>query len=265
MTGAVIDLDAPATWPPAVRTFLDDHYDLFLDWATGPTRFDARTYDRAIYGLFERLRPFAIVGWHSTRLTANEVAAILAQGMQPPDPAMLDRRIDAVIATGDLTPELAARLKAKNQAHETYRAGRIWFCFYPPREAGEGGIADLLSHWGGEALYNSHDRDPVMGPILRSIGRPCLVEAVVPVDMLEVTGLPFTVVARFLNTRGLATRDHVNYEDRVLQPLPASSIRRVIRFPEPDFLTLTACEPWIDRLSGLGGGSESGKGLLRDS
>lgn len=251
--------------PPRVRAFLDRHYDLFLDWATGPTLFDARTYDRALYELFELLRPFAVAGWHATRLTREEVAAILAQGMQLPNPAMLDRRIDAVVGTGDLTPKLAARLKAKNQAQETYRAGRIWFCFYPPREAGEGGIADLLSHWGGEALYNSHDRDPVMGPILRSIGTPCLVEAVVPVDMLEVTGLPFTIVARFLNSRGSATRDHVNYEDRVLKPLPASSIRRVIRFPEPDFLALTGCEPWMDRLSGSGSDLKSGKDPLSNS
>lgn len=241
----LLSLAEPATWSEPLQAFLAEHYELFLDWATGPSRFDAKAYDRAIYQLAELLRPHALVGWHCTRLTDAEIAAIREGGMQLPHEGMLTARVDAVLRSGFISPETAETLKGHNQATEPNRKGRIWWCFYPPRQSGQSGIGALLGTWGGEALYNSHDHDAVMGPILRSIGTPCLVEAAVPITLLDRGISPtFTVVAHHLRHRGHAIRDRLEFEDNIKAPLGATNVRRVIRYPDPDFLELTDCETW---------------------
>jgi hypothetical protein len=242
---ALIDLGRVDAWPKDLLEFLGAHHALFLDWEDGPTRCDGKDYDRAIRGLTERLEPYAIRGWHCTRLTDDEIAAILAEGLQLPDAAMLHRRIEALVAAGALPRGTADALAARNQADEASRAGMVWFCFFPPRVAGESGIACFFRHWGGEALYNSHEDDPVTGPAIRVIGTPCLVEADVPIASLPVHGgLSSKVARRFLVSRGHHTIEPVEHEDRIKRPLPAENIRRIIRFPEADFLTLTGCSGW---------------------
>ena len=164
---------------------------------------------------------------------------------------MLARRIDAVTASGGFTPEIAAQLKAKNQAREPNRAGKISFCFFPPSRVDEIGIGDFFRYWGGEALYNSHDRNRDVAPIIGKVGTPCIVEADVPIAFFpSAVGLAFKVVRRFLISRGFKTGEPVDHADRVTQPLPASAIRRVIRFPSPEFASLTGCETWHRRIDG---------------
>jgi hypothetical protein len=245
----VVDLESVSTWPAELLAYLDAHYQVFLDWANGPVRVGAATYDRAIYGLIDAMQPYAVVGWHCTRLTDREIVAIGTSGMSLPYVAMLIRRIDAAFEEGLLTTAVGERLKAKDQAHEPNRAGMVWFCFFPPRVAGESGIGDLLRLWGGEALYNSHDRHPETAAALRSLGTPSIVEAEVPVAFLEPHGgLAFKVVRRYLISRGYETREPCEHEDRVKQPLPADCIRRVVSFPTTDFMALSGCDSWHESL-----------------
>jgi hypothetical protein len=77
----------------------------------------------AIYGLIDVLQPFAITGWHCTRLTDAEMDHILRAGMQLPDTAMLNRRIDALVTSGDIAPDIARRLKAENQSRDARQSG----------------------------------------------------------------------------------------------------------------------------------------------
>lgn len=240
-----LPLLTPAFWPESLRAFLAAHHELFLDWATGPKRFSATAYDRAIYQLMELLQPYSLLAWHCTRLTEREIDAILSGGMQPPNETILHARIDALVSEGAISSEVAALFKGRNQADEKYRKDRIWWCFYPPHESGETGIASLLGTWGGEALYNSHDSDPTMGPLLRSIGTPCFVEADIPIALLgDSASAAFSVVAHSLNASGHKARDYLEFEDRITDPLDARFVRRVIRHPEPDFITLSACDTW---------------------
>jgi hypothetical protein len=248
---SLLPIDRPEDWPEPLRRFLTEHHDLFLDWATGPTWVGAAAYDRAIYQLMDLLQPYDLRAWHCTRLTDQEAQAILAQGMQPPNPAILSTRIDAVVADGRVSAEIAREWKARNQVHETYRRDRIWWCFYPPRESGEGGISALLGNWGGEALYNTHESDPVTGPPLRRIGTPSLVEADIPVALLENSpSAAFSVVAHFLKASGHTKRDHLQLEDRIRENLPPAQIRRVLQHPEPDFIALTGCDTWDSPIEG---------------
>jgi hypothetical protein len=245
MSLTLLELDRPAAWPGELRAYLDTHHDLFLGWETGQSRPAASTYDRAIYGLIDALQPYAITGWHCSRLTDAEVGEILRNGMQLPDAEMLARRIDALLEAGQITYDIARRLKAENQADEPNRAGMVWFCFFPPRIAGEAGIERFFRYWGGEALYNSHEEDSITSSAISCIGTPSLVEADVPIASLEKHGgLAFKVVRRFLISRGYLTRDPIDHEDRIKQPLRPEAIRRVTQFPDPEFCSLTGCPTW---------------------
>jgi len=149
------------------------------------------------------------------------------------------------VRAGIISDEVAAQLKGRNQAEETYRRDRIWWCFYPPKGSGEGGIRSLLETWGGEALYNSHDDDVVVGPLLRSIGRPSVIEADIPIAMLGESASPvFSVVAHYLVAMGHTPRDRLEFEDRIVEALPAKNIRRIVQYPDSAFVALTDCDGW---------------------
>ena len=245
-----IDLDHQATWPKAVCTFLAEHHELFLRWETRQGGVSAQMFDGAIVGLANVLQPHEMVGWHCTRLTDPEIEEISRNGMRLPDGTMLARRIDAVAEAGCLAPDVARLLKSSNQADEENRTGTVWFCFFPPGRAGEDGIGRFFRHWGGEALYNSHERDPVSSQAISCIGTPCLVEANVPIAALaRHCGLEFNILRRFLVGRGLPGQGSADYEGRIVRPLPAANVRRVIRFPSPDFLELTRCLEWVRPIS----------------
>ena len=243
----LLDLEEPASWPEELLVFLDQNHQLFLDWENDPSKVGGSTYDRAIYRLRDVMQPFAITGWHCTRLTKAEIDEIISSGVQLPDASMLIRRIDALVDAGSISKSVAHRLKTENQADDSNRAGLIWFCFFPPRVGGQLGIERFFRHWGGEALYNSHERDPETSVPISSVGVPCLIEADVPIASLEPNGgLDFKVVRRFLIHHGFQTVEPVDHEDRMVSPLPAENIRRIIVFPEPEFVELTGCETWTD-------------------
>ena len=248
--GAVIDLEAPDSWPSDVLAHLHTHHRLFLDWDEfGSKNVTARAYDRAIYDLDDILQQYEVIGWHCTRLTDEEMAVINSSGLQIPDAAMLNRRIEAILKAGYITEIVATRLKSKNQANEESRAGQIWFYLFPPRVDGELGT-DCLRLWGGEALYNSHDRDPLTGAVLRAIGAPCLIEADVPIASFgPLSGAPFNLVRSFLISGGRQTKRPAHLAERITDPLAEKNIRRIIRYPDPDFLKLTGCDKWYEPLT----------------
>lgn len=246
----IIDLDNAKSWPNELLAYLDVHHQIFLNWETRITRVDPAAYDESIAGLVDVMQAYAVVGWHCSRLTDREVAAINATGMQLPNAAMLNHRIDAVAQEGLISSGIVERLRAKNQAHEANRAGMIWFCFFPPRIAGESGVGDLLRFWGGEALYNSHDRHPETSAALRAVGTPAIVEATVPVALLGAhVGLAFKLVRTYLIDRGYNAKGSRDCEGNIKLPLPPDCIRRVICFPHPDFLNLSGCKQWYEPLN----------------
>ncbi|QQC65212.1 hypothetical protein [Paraburkholderia ginsengisoli] len=163
----------------AIAPILGNH-DVLLDWESGIHQYPASAFDRAIIDVGETLTNYSIRGWHCTRLTDTEVASILADGMHLPNLEILRQRINTLVAAGLLSPDVAERLKTRNQADQSSRAGKLWFCFFAPKLAGEHGIGRFFRHWGGEALYNSHEADSVTSPVIRTIGAPRVVAADIP-------------------------------------------------------------------------------------
>lgn len=244
------------TWPDGVVRYLETNRALFWmcevrrhsdaeSLSNDEARKRAHEYDVAVGGLREVLQPYTLHGYHCTRLTEPEITDIRANGMRPPNRAFLCQRIEQLKQTGAIDEETANELKEKNQAHEGNRAGMIWFCFFPPRIAGRGGIQRLFRSWGGEALYNSHERHPRTGPVLARIGVPCIIEADVPIASVPRHTFPDVHLYRqFLINRGFETSEPCYYEGYATEPIPAENIRRIIRLSDPDLAILTDCDQW---------------------
>jgi hypothetical protein len=183
-------IDDLSSWPPEIVRFLQKHHDMFLRWhermyADKPVApVPPEQLDAALLSLVDLLRPYTLHGYHCTRLSEAEIAHVVLQGMQPPNSTRLYARIDGLLAAGLIDFAIANRLRAEHGADKPSRTGMIWFCFFQPHIAGQIAAERLFRNWGGEALYAYHENDPVTGPVLRSIGTPCLVEADVPISTL---------------------------------------------------------------------------------
>jgi hypothetical protein len=250
--GGAIDLERPELWPTDLIEYLEKHRALLAAWESkkrgvaSAISVSGARYDQVIYGLSQILSRYFLNGWHCTRLTGEEINIIQTQGMQLPDLAMLRSRIDAVEAEGLLSAAISDRLRCENQANDKNRMGRIWFCFFPPYIGGESGIGRFFRSWGGEALYNTHEDDPVTGPALSRIGVPCLIRARVAISSFKngALGLSFRIIARFLVNRGFETSEPFDHDDSTIRPIQASDILEVVKFPEAKFISLTKCNDW---------------------
>jgi len=126
--------------------------------------------------------------------------------MQLPNSNALSDRIQKAQEAGQIDRHVADGLRAENLANESNRAGMIWFCFYPPHFASQGGTERLFRSWGGEARYCLHERDSITGPVLKSLGGPCLVEADEPIaNLAKHSFLEVHIYRQFLTNRGLET------------------------------------------------------------
>lgn len=121
----------------------------------------------------------------------------------------------------------------------------LWFFFFDPFLAGEDGVGRLFRSWGGEALYNSHERDTVTGPFLRSIGIPCIVKADVPIRFLQDCFFPDRAMVRvLLSNLGHELPLPVEHEAFSTQDIPAERILDVFQYPSREFAELSQCDTW---------------------
>lgn len=240
----ILVLEDEKTWPEDAVFFLESNIDLFHRWYKEPAH--AKNYDDAVIQFRNIIRTdYVLRGYHCTRLTDDEVEIIINNGMALPDIDMLHVRITAIEQKRLIDANLANYLRDKNQGNDENRKGRIWFCFFKPYLAGQLGIGRFFQSWGGEALYNSHEDDPLSGEILTKIGTPCIIEAFVPIGSLSYHGgLDFKLIDFFLFNRGLKKTYDLNHEDRSLIPIPANNISRIIKYPQEDFINLTKCNKW---------------------
>ncbi|GAA4773433.1 hypothetical protein GCM10023219_20860 [Stakelama sediminis] len=242
----LFDYDHPAAWPTDVVALLDEHRPTLEDWVTERRFASPYEYDEIIGELGETLRPHEIMAWHNTRLTAREAADILSAGMHLPSVETLIRRIDSALAEGAISPAVAEGFKRRHQADSPTRVGRIWFLFTRPHN--DDGIEDFLRFWGGEALYAAIDRDPDLGPALRSVGVPSVVEAAIPIrNFTDSLGFESHIAKQFCAWRAGRSYNGVPH-DRLLVPLGPAHVRRIVTCNDPSFVGLTGCDRYFEPL-----------------
>ena len=183
-------------------------------------------------------------GFHCTRLIDDEVNAILKDGMTPPTPAMLERRINVIEQAGLITRDVARLLVRENDAGSPTRSGRTWFIFTKAPLRSKIGVGSLLRYWGGEALYGRHYSNQEIGPMLAGIGTARIIEAAVPLSRMRLISFPGNqMTQQFLATRGVDVSDR-DYVDMTELPVAADRIRAVISRRQAAFEALTGCATW---------------------
>lgn len=178
MNARTIDLDRPTTWPaPALGQVMEviertpsrcRHWDELPVSDSDEERF------------LDSFGEAAVRAYHCTKLLTHEVAAINRDGLGPLSSHLVDARIAAAVAQGDLTADAAELLTTSSVFASDDADGRVGqVCLLLSRLAFDqevAGLWRLLGLWGGEAIYwaNGDPGDP-MFELLRSLGRPTII------------------------------------------------------------------------------------------
>ena len=199
----------------AAREANPDDFMLRVDPPRNPYRGEREFIVAAVE---HQLKDSFVVAWHCTRICPDEAEAVRSAGMFLLSPETFDDRVQRRLDAGDITASIANQLRAKNQAREKNRRDQLWFVLTRSLLA-TSGVDDLFRFWGGEALYNSHDRNPLVGPILSALGTPCIVELAVPcVSITSYVGLGTTIVRIFELANGLHDENQADCEGYTRTP-----------------------------------------------
>jgi hypothetical protein len=174
------DLNEPGTYPTALRSFLDENLDAYVQWFTDGPRRSATAYDDVSRRLAGVLRGYRVRGYHCTRLTLAERDAIQASGMVVSSAGFIERRVQALVDGGMAGEASMHDILRGHVAGESNRAEKIWFTFSPPCVHGEHGVGPFFRRWGGEALHRAHTVGSTVDRLLQVTGTPCIIEAAVP-------------------------------------------------------------------------------------
>jgi hypothetical protein len=241
-----IQFDEPEHWPDSLRQALGNARSWSRGWCKEDAPWSTR-YASQIEALLPSVHDCALKGWHCTRLRDAEVHNIRTQGMAVLSTSLVCSRIDAAQNDGELPRDVADRLRAMHRASDMYRQGQIWFGFSPTLPD-EHATNRLLRNWGGEAIYWAHEVDQVIGPVLRRIGRPSIIDAWVPISGLQVATkeavLKRLCLVDLQGAGALATRRVADVEGYVQMAIPATAIIAIDQHPSASFVARTRCDTW---------------------
>jgi hypothetical protein len=260
-----IDADCESTWPKALLRGLDAHRQGLADFQIERARIDRAELDDVALRIDRPSNPHQaawdaalvlaertiasghLLGFHATRLMDHEVEDIRRRGLEPLSVELLERRLLAAESVGALTPEQAAPLLARHQAADDNRSRRTAF-FFTRAQLKNAGLDRLCRFWGGEALYRCHKDDEETGPLLRSLGTPCIVVAAVSVaDIEQRLDIHCRLVDVWCARRDIRTEHGPEFGGVVRAPTP--SILRIVKLGDPEFVVLTGHDKWRRPLS----------------
>lgn len=251
--GKVVDVEDPLTWPESLRELLAHAGDMLcrfeerqaeIDNASGPgfaqTNEFANERRDVVWKGEHILAKESILGFHCTRLLPYEAKCVRARGLRLPSPEFLSERIGRAVNAGYLAPEIAERLLRENQAADPSRRGSIGFGNARSMLRQDYLVRRFFDMWGGEALYNSHEHDPITGPVLRSLGQPYIVAAALPAEALcTPRSLAEYFISAFLQSVGVRTRNGAVFESTVKEDVPPRWLLMAISCRDHRFSLLT--------------------------
>jgi hypothetical protein len=146
-----------------------------------PTNRFGSAYGEFVDSLAPMMNARTIRTWHYSRLTDAETADLTAHGVRSSDLADIRSRLDALVSSGTISSRDADRLFIGSPFQSDQRESRsnkFWMVSHP-HQIDDGGVELLLESWGGEGVY-FWQRDPDLCALLKSIGRPRIVELSIP-------------------------------------------------------------------------------------
>lgn len=178
----LIDTENRATWPAALQAIVGE----LADQQHGPRPDCASDLQFGIEhdaAVLQACAGTPVAGYHCTRLRDAEVSDILQEGLRPASAELLERKLCAAVAAGELDPAAAASVSADTVLRRLRhaRGGRV--CVTVVRSALDTdvrGFLRLLTRWGGEISYHAFRDDSDESQTLSMIGRPAIVAVAVP-------------------------------------------------------------------------------------
>lgn len=203
------------------------------------------TWDSILGEANAALKGQRLLGFHATSLIREEIEDIRQGGMKVLSTDLLRRRLERVAGGGLTSRHVVETLFSNNQVDSASRGGRTYFCFGRRLMRSESGVRRLFRSWGGEALYWGHEDDAVIGPALRSIGKPCIVIAAVPVDHVRTYFSPGELLVDVWCARKrIRTGHEVGFEGHTRSDVAACDIVRIVEFTDSEFQKLTRHQQW---------------------
>lgn len=198
-----VDISEIATWPTDLLAAVENAKPDLVDWAKRKREIDrlgekdvrARIHpppnghqdsaDKHTGRFDDVLSKHLFVVRHCTRLFDVDIERIAKMGMLPLTPEMTKLRLDEMQDRGYLSADHASVLESESLSNKSERRDSTsWILGQAPLREEEN-VSRLLSHWGGEAMYQAHEDAP-LGAVLRGMGTAAIVEACVPYAMLRV-------------------------------------------------------------------------------
>lgn len=236
-----------------IRAYFDMDHQIFLshDLGRGPDRQVLRPenpHADEFYALLDAIdRHMAartIRAFHYTRLTDEEVVELGKSGVHVSTPETLRRRLDALVATGRLVPEVADGLYAESPFHSDQlqsRSGKFWMVSHP-LPADDSGVVPLMERWGGE-VASMWIRDAALSTPLMKLGKARIVEIAAPLHATRHShAAGKAVVASFGRSRG-AIPEKFAFDLYVTGPLPATAVLAVHTEGDAAFLSMGRIYP----------------------
>lgn len=258
-----IEIDDSTTWPAELQRVVDEARPLIAAWdacereITDLCRRDVATRfqpalnpyagqaDQFLHDVDDILKQHLLLVRHCSRLHEREIEDITSVGVRPLTSAMTKQRLiiahDAGLIDGDELETLAAN----HQADDHSRRGHTFWILGRGPLRDEDAVSPLLTSWGGEAIYWAHEHNEV-GQALRTIGTAVVIEAAIPQrDLYVFWGAAYKL------RESIATGRPADANATTSQLVPATMLRRVIRYGTDDFEALTGASGWA---VGLGEG-----------
>jgi hypothetical protein len=241
MPNICLDADDERTWPPGLVGALEAHLPANLD--------DAALYGEpeAIDVIQAALPNTHICGYHATRLTARETLQVEREGLRLASQDLVRAKVDACVASGELTPELGVELTTQNLAKEdgsgwhTKRTGRLCFASSPWAFKHETSSYRFFLQWGGEVLHFGHADDSERVAALRTIGTACIVQVEIPIAHLGLWSTAKDLLRSFIDRRS-AKATPWSWEMHIEHPISPERVRKIVSRGNPEFARLTCCD-----------------------
>ncbi|MDP2173249.1 MAG: hypothetical protein Q8J62_05700 [Candidatus Cloacimonadaceae bacterium] len=207
LTDKHIILDIIETWPESIIALLEKNREIVKSYIDeenrvellsredveircfpplNPHKWQFRKIDQQIHNI---LKAHSFVGFHATRLTQTEISNIIRDGLQPLTCELVITKIDILIQNNHINARDAELIIHNNSAQERYREGIVCLFHCNSTLKDSGGLNDLFSYWGGEAIYR-HFKDNTTPLDLKQIGKPCIVVCSLPGN--EMNTIPST-------------------------------------------------------------------------
>jgi hypothetical protein len=112
----------------------------------------------------------------------DEVILIRESGVYPSTLATIRQRLDARVAAGDFSAEIADQLLEASPFHQQAdsRSNKFWVTSHPI-EHDDSSVELLLGNWGGEGVYFWLE-DEGLKNLVAKIGKPRVLEMAVPIN-----------------------------------------------------------------------------------